>query len=137
MENSSLEVIKKIKVALDEYNRLYNTNFELLEERKYNLVPNDEEYGYNDEWPGNKHAGVYFIMTKDNEILYIGQSQRIGKRLNEHFPSKSNGLCNVHKENWQKKPSYLYVILVHDERKWERLSLEEFLIQKFKPIDNT
>lgn len=130
MKESSLQAIG---TALDEYNNRYNTKFKLSD--RYSLFPKEEgEYGYNDEWPGNKHAGVYLVMTKDYEILYVGQSKDIGQRLYEHFPP-CNGSCNI-KEIWQKPPYYLYIITVPDNAIWERLSLEEFLIQKFEPIDN-
>ena len=41
------------------------------------------------------------------------------------------------KEKWRKDPNYLYVATPPNDAIWERLSLEEFLIQKLNPIDNT
>ena len=34
-------------------------------------------------------------MTKDDEILYVGQSKNIGKRLNDHFPPQNKGLSKI------------------------------------------
>ena len=135
---SMLEVTRQLlKKALDEYNCRYQTAFKLSE--KYSLFPNEGEYGYNDEWPGNKHAGVYFVIAKDGELLYVGESQQIGRRLYEHFPpicSSSSQECYI-KETWHKRPYYLYVAIVPDDATWERLSLEAFLIQTLNPIDNS
>lgn len=43
-------------------------------------------------------------MTKDDEILYVGQSKNIGKRLNDHFPPQNKGLSKIctFKEKWRK-----------------------------------
>lgn len=134
MKKKSLQLINE---ALSEYNKRYNTSFNLLS--KYPLFPKERECGYNVSWPGNNHAGVYFVMTKDDEILYVGQSKNIGKRLNDHFPPQNKGLSKIctFKEKWRKDPNYLYVATTPNDAIWERLSLEEFLIQKLNPIDNT
>lgn len=100
--------------------------------------PKGEEYGYKDEWPGNKHAGVYFVMSENDHLLYVGQSKDLGQRLYQHFPpsgERENPVCTF-KENWSMQPYFLYVSITPDDAIWERLSLEEFLIQKFNPIDN-
>lgn len=130
--------ISNIKEALNEYNNRYNTHFQIGD--KYALFPKGDEYGYKkNEWPGNKHAGVYFVMSEENKLLYIGQSKDLGQRLYSHFPPKgtpNNPICTF-KGNWSIQPCFLYVTTVPDNAIWERLSLEEFLIQKFNPIDNT
>lgn len=111
----------------------------MLEVTKQMLFPNEGEYGYNDEWPGNKHAGVYFVIAQDGDLLYVGESQQIGRRLYEHFPpicSSSTLKCYI-KETWHKRPYYLYVAIAPDDATWERLSLEAFLIQTLNPSDNS
>ena len=99
MVEVTIQIIKK---ELDKYNCRYRTAFMLSE--KYSLFPKEGEYGYNDEWPGNKHAGIYFVIAQDGEILYVGESQQIGRRLYEHFPpirSSSSQECYI-KETWHK-----------------------------------
>lgn len=131
-----MEDIVKINKAIDEYNTRYNTHFHVG--NKYSLFPKGEEYGYKDEWPGNKHAGVYFVMSENDHLLYVGQSKDLGQRLYQHFPpsgERENPVCTF-KENWSMQPYFLYVSITPDDAIWERLSLEEFLIQKFNPIDN-
>ena len=71
MVEVTIQIIKK---ELDKYNCRYRTAFMLSE--KYSLFPKEGEYGYNDEWPGNKHAGVYFVIAQDGELLYVGESQQ-------------------------------------------------------------
>lgn len=135
MENDSIIQITK---ALEEYNSRYNTQFRLGD--KYALFPNGDEYGYKeDEWPGNNHAGVYFVLSEDYQLLYVGQSKDLGLRCYQHFPPKkgqNNIVCTI-SEIWSKQPYFLYVATAPDNAIWERLSLEEFLIQILKPTDNT
>lgn len=129
--------ISQIKEAIEEYNTRYNTRFYIG--NKYALFPKRGEYGYENEWPGNGHSGVYFVMNENDQLLYVGQSKSLGERLNEHFPSKKENNIDIctFKEKWSELPHYLYVATAPDDAIWERLSFEEFLIQKFNPIDNT
>ena len=79
---------------IDTYNNCYNTSFTELTER-YSLFPKgDNEYGYTKEWPNNNMPGVYFVLDQNEELLYIGQSKSLGKRLYNHFPPSSNG-CTI------------------------------------------
>lgn len=129
--------ISQIKEAIEEYNTRYNTRFHIGD--KYALFPICGEYGYGVEWPGNGHSGVYFVMNENDQLLYVGQSKDLGKRLYDHFPpKKENNICVcTFKETWSESPRYLYVATAPNDAIWERLSFEEFLIQKFNPIDNT
>ncbi len=58
----------------------------------------------------------------------------LGKRLYEHFHG-SVGNCKP-TEFWEIPPRYIICIPAPDNAKWERLSLEEYLIQYFDPYEN-
>lgn len=47
-----------------------------------------------------KTCGIYYLINESYEILYIGQSKNLEKRIRSHC-------CNIHKENhWMKKVKY-------------------------------
>lgn len=120
---------------IDTYNDCYNTSFTELTER-YSLFPKgDNEYGYTKEWPNNNMPGVYFVLDQNEELLYIGQSKSLGKRLYNHFPPSSNG-CTIKEGEKLKGACYLYTTSCPKEKPWERLSLEEYLINELNPPRN-
>ena len=73
--------------------------------------------------------GVYFVLDQNEELLYIGQSKSLGKRLYNHFPPSSNG-CTIKEGEKLKGACYLYTTSCPKEKPWERLSLEEYLINE-------
>jgi len=66
--------------------------------------------------------GIYFIV-EDNDILYVGMSRNIKKRLMTHTRRSF-----IHKKN---KSSVVHYLLVEDDK--ERQKLEYNLIKTFKP----
>lgn len=125
--NNARDLLKK-------YNEKYITNFELGKE--YALYPeSDDEYGFKDCWPCNEQAGVYLILDENKEVIYVGQAKILGIRFYYHF-KPVDGKC-VLRGQWRKKPKYIVALPAPDDAKYERLSLEEYLIQNLQPIDNT
>lgn len=120
---------------IEDYNQLYKTSF--TAESKYRLFPgSDGEYEFKDRsWPLNHHAGVYIILTEDDEVIYVGQSGSFGYRFYQYFKD-NNGNCVVRSANWSKQPFAIVAIGVPNDKKYERLSLEGYLIEKLQPIDN-
>ena len=120
---------------VDEYNKHYHTKFEPL--KPYHLFPDESgkcEFE-NQSWPGNERAGVYLILSKDDEVLYVGESNSLGRRFYSYFRSV-DGKCIILSDNWSKEPYAIISIPAPDDRRYERLSLEEYLIQNLRPIDN-
>ena len=132
MESNKTKALELI----EEYNQHYHTEFEPL--KPYHLFPNKngECEFKNQSWPGNERAGVYLILSKDDEVLYVGESNSLGRRFYSYFRPGDNGECIVLSENWSEKPYAIIAIPAPDDRKYERLSLEEYLIQYLRPIDN-
>lgn len=111
---------------------------EFEKSKNYDLFPeNDDTYGWRTgEWPNNGRYGVYLIMDKDENVIYIGESKNIGKRLSDYFKYADDKSCQIMHNNWSKAPKYVCSIAVPSETWFERLALEEFLIYNVKPIDN-
>lgn len=80
-------------------------------------------------------AGVYLILDESGEIIYVGQSLSFGYRFYQYFLDK-NGTCVVRSQNWTKVPAAIVAIAAPDDKKYERLSLEEYLIERLSPVDN-
>ena len=120
---------------IEEYNRLYKTSFKMSE--CWRLFPDkDGVCDFRDrQWPGNGHAGVYLVMAQDGEVIYVGQTLSLGYRFSQYFKN-DNGNCVVRSSSWSETPASLVVIEADDDRKYERLSLEEYLIERLMPIDN-
>lgn len=119
--------------ALAEYNTRYNTTF--IHSDLWLLFPTSkEQYGFHGQWPHGDYPGVYVIFDKDMNIIYVGVASPLGRRLYDHF---RGGQECVFTENWNIPPYALVTIPVDKNASWERLSLEEFLIQKFNPAENT
>lgn len=121
---------------IKDYNERYNTFF--VPTKPWRLYPGiDGNYEFKDQsWPSCKKAGVYLILSEENEVIYVGQSLCFGSRFYQYFHD-DNGTCVVRSPYWTKKPHAIVVLEAPDDRKYERLSLEEFLIQGLLPIDNT
>lgn len=118
--------------ALAEYNSRYNTSFNHSD--LWLLFPTSkEQYGFHGQWPHGDYPGVYVIFDKDMNIIYVGMASSLGRRLYDHF---RGGQECVFTENWNISPNALVTIPVDKNASWERLSLEEFLIQKFNPSEN-
>lgn len=120
---------------IEEYNRSYGTSF--ITSEPYRLFPDEDGVcEFKDQsWPCNGHAGVYLILANDGELLYVGQTLSFGYRFYQYFKD-DNGTCVVRSSNWSKEPVAIVAVAADDDKKYERLSLEEYLIQKLQPIDN-
>jgi DNA polymerase-3 subunit epsilon len=70
--------------------------------------------------------GVYFLYNKSNEILYIGKSVNVKKRVKQHISSGRIYMrLQIHKIGY---------IKMHTE--FESLMFESQLVKKFRPIYN-
>ena len=70
--------------------------------------------------------GVYFLYNKSNEILYIGKSVNVKKRVKQHISSG-----RIYMRSQIQKVGY---IEMHSE--FESLMFESQLVKKFRPIYN-
>jgi len=77
---------------------------------------------YYDIIPVIQDSGVYMLYDKNNDLIYIGHTQNINQRLQQH--------CKNDNKDW----SYARVILIDDKE--HRLIMEKLLIAYMNPIYN-
>lgn len=117
------------------YELRYNTQFEIS--KIYSLFPEKDEYGFTESWPFLNNGGVYLILDKNKNVIYVGKADTFGHRLYDHFREGPDGECKINEDGWKNKPHYIINIKVPDDRKYENLSLEGYLISVLDPDDNT
>lgn len=120
---------------IEVYNNRYNTQFEISE--LYSLFPNQNEYGFTESWPFLNEGGVYLILNKNQEVIYVGKADVFGHRLYYHFRADREGNCIIVETGWKDHPHYIINIKVPASRLYENLSLEGYLIQELDPEENT
>lgn len=104
---------------------------------KLSHLPGDLSGKWPDSWPNGSKKGVYLVLNEKMELLYIGKASMnsaIGARLSAWFPGTKN--CKVNGQ-WTEEPTFLATIPVPDQTPFLAAALEEFLIGKFNPSDNT
>ena len=141
--------ISEIQCLLD----TYKTYFDSFKLPFLNELSVSKEYRLNDIWDENAYFlgaeggnfGIYFILNKQNEIIYIGKasnSHSIGQRLATYFVSDTED-----KSKWKSAPtgimlepyapSGIAVIAIEDyEYSWFVPSLEEYLIKTIQRSTN-
>lgn len=73
-------------------------------------------------------CGIYYLINEAYEILYIGQSRNLERRIRSHC-------CNIHKENhWMKEVKYTTCKFCEEGL---LLKIEREEILKYKPKYNT
>jgi len=85
----------------------------------------------------DKIQGIYFFLDKNKNIIYIGRSQNIRRRINHHFKDYYKYLSNFEKNKKQKIINHTHYIAFFEEKKEVTKWLEPYLINKYNPIYNT
>lgn len=93
-------------------------------------IPPDEEVTIENLETVRAIGGVYKIYDESNDLVYVGQSKNLARRIKEHFRNKRKGIF-IH------KVKFFYVhhedVFVEDSM---RDMYETFLIRKLKPKYN-
>jgi len=111
----------------------------------YDLYPSSDdtpcEYHWPEDWPFVCSPGVYFVFDAEMQVLYIGKASMnswFGARLSTYFKVGADKECVVKNPgSWNGVPRFVAVIPMEDEFKFEAPGLEEYLIAKLDPIDNS
>ena len=88
--------------------------------------------------PKSKIKGVYFLYSKDKELLYIGKSASCMRgRLCNHLMTLTPNRYNDHLNDsiLEKRKDYFYFAYTIVETEFVDM-VERFLIQKYKPKFN-
>ena len=102
----------------------------------YALYPQDNEYGWPAEYPNSRHAGIYAMLDKNKNVIYIGKSNNIGYRMSSYFAYDENKGCKL-KDSRVEGVAYIITFATKDNEKYACSSLEEFLISELSPQCNT
>ncbi|TRO96607.1 hypothetical protein FKB34_04010 [Glycocaulis profundi] len=99
----------------------------------YDLTPENWAANY---IPFHDTAGCYLFYSEDGDLLYVGKASlknNLGRRIDSYF--QSNPFAPHPHHRWSAPPRYALVVKVAEP--WEAPSLEEYLIAKLNPRDNT
>ena len=127
--------IEEIKNLVEDYDKTYRADglAPFVISKKYYLYPQNGEYGWPEIWPNCTSSGVYLIFDDKDEIIYVGESINLGNRLSDYFKYSENGGVKVI-HNWSRFS--ILTITVPSSSQFERLALEEYLINKLNPFYN-
>ncbi|MCB1194298.1 MAG: GIY-YIG nuclease family protein [Leptospiraceae bacterium] len=139
------QVIQEINEYCKKYRNFNLEQFEISD--LYNLFPENNDNNeikdcpkWPDSWPvstTHSNAGVYLVFNKSLELIYVGKASMksaIQARLNAHFKDE-NGKCRLI-GNWS-NPKYFLCVFMPKDLIFEAPALEEYLITKLQPCDNT
>lgn len=91
-------------------------------------------------WPNADRQGVYAFFARELRLLYVGKASQspLGGRLSKYF-RKGRGTreCIIRHKGWSRPPEYVTTIAVPREIPFGGAALEEYLITKLKPCDNS
>jgi hypothetical protein len=92
-----------------------------------------------DNWPNGDKAGVYIFLDPKLNVLYIGKSSSLGDRLSAYFRySGDQNRCRIPDEHgWNVKPEFVVTIGIPAKTAFESSALEEYLISRLQPPENT
>lgn len=100
-------------------------------------APYDIETQFSSPWPNNTLPGVYLFFSNSFDLLYLGESNYIGRRLNNYFNySTDNNNCGVPIKPESMNTRYIITIGLNNNYGWLSQSLEKYLIQELKPERN-
>jgi hypothetical protein len=111
----------------------------------YDLFPEKESAqltigSWPGRWPEADKPGVYLFFDPMLELLYVGKASwgsSIGARLSTYGGYGPDKKGFVLKDTWEGDPRYVAVIWMTGDYRFEAPALEEFLVTRLRPIDNT
>ena len=112
----------------DQYNTLYKTSF--TPTPKWRLFPEEDgicEFA-NQQWICNGMSRLYLLLFQANKELYVAQSLSFGRWCYQYFKD-NNGTCVGCSPHWSDLPVSIVAIPAPEDKEFEKLSLEDFLIK--------
>ncbi len=89
-----------------------------------------------DPWPLGDHAGVYLIFGSAMQLLYVGKSACLWRRLSHYFQYSAGrgSACRIVHAGWKTRPMFVATVAVAES--FESAALEEYLIGRAHPQEN-
>lgn len=132
---------QEVLILVNTYSLMYRAldleKFEVGE--RYYLFPTEEDkfdFSWPKKWQFCGNSGIYLFIDQNDEVIYIGETTHYGNRFGSYFGNGIKKECSL-KHNWNNQPFCVLPIKVPEESSFERLALEEYLIKKCRPIENT
>lgn len=94
---------------------------------------------WTDPWPLGDRAGVYFVFGREMNLLYVGKASMnscLGARLSSWFCGSCESNCKV-QGTWTERPYFVQCLAMPPGLTFEAPALEEWLIGRLNPPDNT
>lgn len=84
-------------------------------------------------------GGVYVFKDANDEVVYVGASRRVGRRIKQHFGVKKGATETFakHLNPLQRQVKYRWEVVTKTADPVKLREVERLLIQEFKPIYNT
>ena len=96
---------------------------------------------WENEWPNGDKAGVYIFFDNNLDVIYVGKASMnntLSTRLYSYFRyNKKTGACKIKHNDWTTNPRYVLTVAVPTNMSFEAPAIEEYLICKMQPKDNT
>jgi len=107
----------------------------------YSLFPQETadkptDANWPDNWPLAGCAGVYLVFGKNMQLLYVGKSASLGRRLTSYFrwSAGQGSPCRIVHAGWKERPMFIATIAM--TQSFEAAALEEYLIARIHPTEN-
>jgi hypothetical protein len=91
-----------------------------------------------DDWPNGDKTGVYIFLDSKLNVLYIGKASLLKDRLAAYFRYDDLNRCRIPDEHgWEVKPEFVATIGIPVKTAFESSAIEEYLIARLQPSQNT
>jgi hypothetical protein len=144
-----MHTLRDVQRELAEYERRYRhpDQLPLTISGLYDLFPGQPtpasaltERRWPQTWPNADGRGVYLVFDHELSLRYIGKASMrssIGARLGTYFGYAEDRSCKILHTGWRVQPRFLVTVAVPDETPWEAPAIEEYLIKRLQPPDNS
>jgi hypothetical protein len=90
----------------------------------------------NDKWPNHDRPGVYLVWDDQMSLRYVGRANPLSRRLSNYFRSSAGAgsPCKIVHPGWRSRPRFVATVPV--QKSFEAGALEEYLINKLRPVEN-
>ena len=128
--------------------RGYTDTIREYERKRLNRVPRLKTARYDllSDWkrdaslPCAGERGVYAFFNEDGELLHVGKASNnstLGRRVCSYFHAKPVDQGAKPRHPWKCKGEPRHVLITATDDAFEAPSLEEYLIQRLQPPENT